>query len=192
MPLDKDTVILITAIAGASFGLLGAVLGVLNTWRAFDRDRIRVRVEPAFFIRTNGVVTERGYRLTITNLSYIPVTITQTGFTLRDGKNLLTFVAPIDCTMPKRMEARTRFTASILENDSSDFLSIKRAYADTACGKRFTGSCRTFLRELRRRAASAVSRAAVCLCPLRPQDTVHTSRREPLHCGWRCGESHRS
>jgi hypothetical protein len=75
MSLDKDNITLITAIAGASFGLLGAVLGIMNTWRAFDRDRIRIRIEPAFFIRTDGIVSMGGYRLIITNLSYFPVTI---------------------------------------------------------------------------------------------------------------------
>jgi hypothetical protein len=154
MALDKDSITLITAIAGVSFGLLGAVLGVVNTWRAIDRDRIRIRVEPAFFIRTDGIVKMDGYRLIITNLSYIPVTITQVGFTMRHGKDLLTFVSPIDCTLPQRMEARTRLTASIPKPDSPDFLDIRCAYADTACGKRFTGNCRAFLRELKRSAAS--------------------------------------
>ena len=154
MALDKDSITLITAIAGVSFGLLGAVLGVVNTWRAIDRDRIRIRVEPVFFFRTDGIVKMVGYRLIITNLSYIAVTITQVGFMMRDGKNLLTFVSPIDCTLPQRMEARTRLEASIPKPDSPDFLDIRCAYVDTACGKRFTGNCRAFLRELKRSAAS--------------------------------------
>ncbi len=153
MSLDRENITLITAVAGACFGLLGAVLGVMNTWRAFDRDRIRIRVEPRFFIRTDGMVSMGGYQLVITNLSYIPVTITQVGFKLRDGKNLLTFFRPLDCTLPQRMEARTRFTASIPEPDGRAFLDIRCTYADTACGEHFTGSCRKFRRELERRAA---------------------------------------
>lgn len=154
MSLNKDSITLITAVTGASFGLLGAVLGVMNTWRAFDRDRIRIRVEPAFFVRTNGIERIDGYRLTITNLSYIPVTITQVGFTMRDGKNLFTLLTPIDCTLPQRMEARTRLTASIPESDFRDLLNIRHAYASTACGKRFTGSCSEFRREIKHRATS--------------------------------------
>ena len=37
---------LITAIAVLVFGVLGAVLGIINTWRAISRERIKVRIFP--------------------------------------------------------------------------------------------------------------------------------------------------
>jgi hypothetical protein len=148
-----ENITLITAIAGLVFGLLRAILGVMNTWKAFDRDRIRLRVKPVFFIRTDGVVQMGGYRLVITNLSFFPITVKQVGFITKDPNVLSSFFRPIDCTLPQRMEARSAFTASIPEPDGESFLGIRAAYADTACGKRFTGSCEEFLSELRKRHA---------------------------------------
>ena len=70
---------LITAIAGLVFGVTGAVLGILNTWRAFDRDRVRLRVSPIWFFRNDGVQTVHTLGVDVTNLSFFPVTVTSVG-----------------------------------------------------------------------------------------------------------------
>lgn len=44
--------------------LLGAVLGILNTWRSFDRDRVKLRVVPKIAMPI-GKVQDRRPRLCI-------------------------------------------------------------------------------------------------------------------------------
>jgi hypothetical protein len=136
-----QNITLITAIAGLAFGLVGAVLGILNTWRAFDRDRIRVRVVPVALIYENGA---DGFGIEVTNLSYFPVTVSGLGFTVRGHDERLTFL-PSDirgCQLPQRMEPRTSFTAilPVRTGDHPKWSFVHRAYADTACGRRFTGT----------------------------------------------------
>ena len=41
-----------------SIAVLGAVLGVINTWRAYKRDQLNIRVIPKAFISSeNGFIT---------------------------------------------------------------------------------------------------------------------------------------
>lgn len=131
---------LITAIAGLAFGLIGAILGILNTWRAFDRDRVRIRVVPVSLIYESGA---DGFGIEITNLSYFPVTVHGVGFTVHNPKERLTFL-PSDirgCQLPQRMEPRTSFTAilPVKSGEHPKWSFIREAYVDTACGRRFTG-----------------------------------------------------
>jgi hypothetical protein len=37
-------------IVALAFGLIGATLGVVNTWREHDRDRVKLRVTPAWAV----------------------------------------------------------------------------------------------------------------------------------------------
>jgi hypothetical protein len=131
---------LITAIAGLAFGFLGAVLGIINTWRAFDRDRVRLRVKPVWTVFQGGTHT---LSIEVINHSYIPVTVTQVGFTLRDRDKVFIFlpIQPGD-SIPKRLEPRTSLTALApfgTENAPS-MIDVRRAFAKTACGCRFTGT----------------------------------------------------
>lgn len=136
-----QNITLITAIAGLVFGLLGAVLGVINTWRAFDRDRVRVKVVPVFVFNERN---DQWLGVELTNLSYFPVTITSVGFLKARSDDYMPFLAPElqGCRLPERMEARTRFTAFIpmAACQHPNFATINRGYADTACGRRFTGT----------------------------------------------------
>jgi hypothetical protein len=76
-------------------------------------------------------------------LSFVPVTITHVGFTVRDSTDHMAFLSSdlTGCRLPERMEARTRFTAYIPLGacNHPNFARVARAYADTACGRRFTG-----------------------------------------------------
>lgn len=141
MKIDKDSITLITAISGAALGLLGAVLGVVNTWRAFDRDRIRLKITPVWIIvpdrpNTLGIV--------IINQSYIAVTVSEVGFRLRDRSKRFVYIAKIPGVghLPQRMEPRTEITAFAppgTENDEP-MRDVRCAYAKTACGRSFTGN----------------------------------------------------
>src|SRR3546814_11210717 len=59
---------------------LGAFLGVMNTWQAINRDRVRLRVRP---LSVMAIATgDQGYGIEVVNLSSFPVTVEEVGFTL--------------------------------------------------------------------------------------------------------------
>jgi hypothetical protein len=144
-----QNITLITAIAGLVFGFVGAVLGVMNTWREINRDRVRVRVVPVLLIFESG---EDAFGIEVTNLSYFPVTIKEVGFAVRGHDERFTFPASEirGCQLPQRMEPRTSFIARlpVFTADHPKWSFIDRAYADTACGKRFTGMSRAVRQKL--------------------------------------------
>jgi|ERR1039458_5152224 hypothetical protein len=133
---------LITAIAGLVFGVVGAVLGIINTWRAFDRERVRLKVSPVWYFRSDGVQTAHTLGVEITNLSFFPVTISSVGFKLSDGQ-MFTFLTslPSGGYLPQRMESRTSLTAvaPLRTENNPAMKDVISAYAQTACGCVFMG-----------------------------------------------------
>jgi hypothetical protein len=101
MAIEADSITLITAIAGATFGLIGTFLGVLNTWRAFERDRIRLVIIPKVYLTTDsGTLAAERFNeqfetdpiwkafhtqakdlcIEVVNRGFLPVTIREVGF----------------------------------------------------------------------------------------------------------------
>ena len=144
--MDKGSITLAIAITGAVTGILGLVFNFLNTWRAFDRDRVKLKVVPRWAILYHPATgTDHLICVEITNLSFIPITISQVGFSVSDPKNhLLAFIpAPnIGDKTPKRLEPRTSMTVYVPDNVSSggQFRAVKKAFAKTECGRSFYGT----------------------------------------------------
>ncbi len=136
-----------------SIALLGAALGLINLWRAIDRDRVRVRVTPLSYINTGGA---SGICLEVVNVGLTAVTISSVGFVLRDGQQLVPLSSTFTCRdgLPHRLESREAITAYLpagIEKNAK-FGQVKCAYAKTACGLRFRGtskSLRHYVREAR-------------------------------------------
>jgi len=128
-----------------AIALLGAVLGVLNTWRAFSNDRVRLRVRGAYIMRTDGV---EGMSVEVVNLSVFPVTITAMGATMRDGRGkhwqFLGLFFPGGEALPHRLEPRTALTALLIPSAPElDVMQASEAlYVSTACGLFVTGGQR--------------------------------------------------
>lgn len=155
MASENFPLTLITAIAGLAFGLLGAVLGVINTWRAFDRDRVRLRVVPRFYITSFG---EHGLCVEVINRGFVPVTVSQVAFDV--GGRQMWIHASLLKELPKRLEARTAFTASLAAGAEKDaaFARVRSALVRTACGCTFTGSSGS-LRSVIKSARAAAKKA---------------------------------
>ena len=135
-----EHITLITAIAGLMFGFLGAVLGVINTWRTITHDRLRVSVNPVSRIRAD-TREEIGFGIEVTNLSRVPVTIQMVGFDTIDKGIFLTWADISGVQFPQRMEPRTSFTAILpIRTEHDGWSRIVCAFAQTACGQRFTGT----------------------------------------------------
>lgn len=122
--------------------VVGAVLGILNTWRAFGQDRLRVVVRPSHAFLPNGA---QHMAIEVVNLSNFAVTITGLGFTLVGGKEhfpLQDFRLTSGGSFPVRLEPRANFTALVPSGAYPDSLIARflKVYANTACGRRVEGT----------------------------------------------------
>ena len=94
--------------------LVGATLGILNTWRAFDRDRIRLRVTPRRYLcRATGGGDTWGWCVEVINIGYLPVTLSDVSFALRGDEQFMFGAMRFDQgeQLPIRLEARTSVIA---------------------------------------------------------------------------------
>lgn len=119
-----------------SLAVLGSALGVMNTWRAIDRDKVKLRVR-----FTNGVTNVSGFTqnvcgIEITNLSAFPVTVTEIGIHPANSTHKSIFLPPFmgGVSLPSRLEAREQMTAFIPAENVNTNLKYKDVYAKMACG----------------------------------------------------------
>jgi hypothetical protein len=123
-----------------SCAVVGAVLGVINTWNGISQRKVRLRVVPkiAFPVSHSGRLDEMGC-IEVLNLSTFPLTVTEVGFTI-DGdprkKTRAAIVQPLihdGKPWPRRLEARESVTAYF--NFANLSHKIRKAYVKTDCGE---------------------------------------------------------
>lgn len=132
-----------------ALAVLGAVLGCLNTWQAFTRDRVRLSISiRQVELMPAGVPT---LCITVQNRGMQPVTITAIGMTTGklDGQIVHPFAG--NERLPHRLESRTAllWTADPAATEVAVRRKFTKVYANTACGERVTGG-RRFMRSLLR------------------------------------------
>lgn len=121
--------------------VVGAVLGIVNLWRSWSADRVKVRVLSVYgesFGVGPAVVIE------VVNLSQFPITVTHIGFDTYDpaGRHLQ-LVRPMftggSDRLPVRLESRAAFTVlqALSAFEDPQLTWIRRAYIKTACGRKF-------------------------------------------------------
>lgn len=123
-----------------ALALLGAVLGVINTWRNLNLDRLKLRVRFCDMDQTNlDGDWIKMYGFEVTNLSTFPVTISEVGLDIAGKKKER--VVPIDQIMldggaplPRRLNAREQLTVLSPQNAWDPGHSYKGVYATTVCG----------------------------------------------------------
>jgi hypothetical protein len=121
-----------------SIAVVGAVLGVMNTWNNMNQKRVRLRVIPKVAIPVmNGEFGETMGCIEVVNLSAFPVSIQEVGFTLRRHSrkgDRLTIVQPItndQQPLARRLESRQSVSA-YFQLDAR-FANAKSAYVRTDC-----------------------------------------------------------
>lgn len=136
-----DSITLVTAFAGLIFGVVGATLGVFNTWREWSRDKVRVKIIPQII---HGDNYDGNFSIEVINLSSFPITIKEIGFLARKAGTRLPFLnfEIINYELPHRLEPRGSINPILLlrANDQKTVRRLRCAYADTSCGLRFTGT----------------------------------------------------
>lgn len=128
-----------------SIAILGAALGLLNTWNAISARRVRLLVKTTFAYPLNDLDASPMMGIEVINLSAFAVTVTEVGFALEgedvsDGVRAASIAPQIidGKPWPRRLEARD--TVSTYSNMPSDQGALVRAaYARLASGEVVTG-----------------------------------------------------
>jgi hypothetical protein len=126
-----------------SIAVLGAVLGLLNTWRSYDASRVKLKVVPGHAPPVGGANPAIRFYIGVTNLSAFPITVDNVGFLYKGTKNkgvLIDYLLSDGDKLPKRLEPRS--SASVYCDIPSPLRNhpVRCAYVTTACGVTRTGT----------------------------------------------------
>jgi hypothetical protein len=124
--------------------LVGAVLGIINTWQNLSKSRVKLRVLPKRAIPVGGADPRFTFCIEITNLSDFAVTIEEAGV-FYEGTNCRgAIVQPVfadgGSSWPRRLESRSSLTVYSQMPTSTRGYPIKSAYARTQDGYTKTGT----------------------------------------------------
>ena len=146
-----------------SLGALGTCLGVLNAWKNYSRDQIRLEVTPKIYQDAAiGRLTMKnpdprdpkprlsGLCIEVVNPSLLPIIVEEIGFLSNEKDTRLVITHPefLDHgVLPRKLEPRTAFTAYIPSQSPELPVGVQglaRAFVRTACGRTFTGTSPIF------------------------------------------------
>jgi hypothetical protein len=137
-----DDITIIQAITLA-IAVLGAALGVINTWHGLDKSRVKLKVRPAHAIPVGAANPNITFSIEVTNLSAFAVTVSDVGVIYHGTDVRGSIVSPIiidGVGWPRRLEQRSSVSIYGQRPDSENGRSIKCAYARTQCGVTVTGN----------------------------------------------------
>ncbi len=139
--IDKDTVTLVIAIIGCVVGVSGLILGIYNLRRTIAKDKAALKVSTEYYISPSG---ERAIFIQVVNIGFIPVTIEQVGFEMKDERLFLaTQLDELDGgPLPKQLhpQCRIRLHFQSGADTSNDFKNAIRSFARTAADDKFYGN----------------------------------------------------
>jgi len=106
----------IAAVGGLVFGFIGACLGIFNTWKANQKDKVQLKIIPKIYQnRPNGRLSssriptdfkERwdGLCIEIVNVGFLPVTVDEIGLQI-DSEQRVAFKPELSDgkSLPKRL-----------------------------------------------------------------------------------------
>ena len=126
-----------------AIAVLGAVLGVVSTWRAIDASRVKLKVVPGHAIPVGGADPSIDFYTAVTNLSTFPVTVNEVGILYQGTEERGVFIKPVlsdGGSWPRRLEPRSSISAYGARPEPLSGHRVKCAYADTDCGIRKRGT----------------------------------------------------
>jgi len=132
----------IAEVITLSIAIVGAALGIINTFHIVSRDKIKLLIKPVWITTTVGpVIGDTTIGIEVINLSFVPVTIREVGF---DVPGNIKFIPRRPWTTdggpyPRELEPRTSFTVVFDKSftKSPNFENAICAFARTACGIKF-------------------------------------------------------
>lgn len=120
-----------------AIAVLGAVLGLMNTWRALDESRVKLKVLPGHAIPVGSADPRLNFYIGVTNLSAFPVTISEVGVFYSGTTQRGVFIDPVLADhgpWPRRLEPRSSISVYGQAPESLPGARIKCVYARTDCG----------------------------------------------------------
>lgn len=129
-----------------AIALLGALLGLLNTWQVFDKKRVKIHVVPKHAIPVGRVDPRIKFCIEITNLSDFEITVVEVGVFFKGTTQRGAFIRPIlldSSGWPRRLAPRASVTVYGHSPENSEY-PLKCVYATTACGVTKTGKSPAF------------------------------------------------
>ncbi|WP_417246909.1 hypothetical protein [Celeribacter sp.] len=138
----------ITQLVTFGIACIGAVLGILNTWRNFRSDQVRLRITPEHAFLPGDQRDFLGIK--VVNTGSPSITISDVGIELKGNKR-----ATLSCSvlngyqegsLPQRLASRESAQFIIPNNKLSDLKQerLKGVYVRTACGEVFKGTSDAF------------------------------------------------
>jgi len=121
---------------------VGAVLGVINTWKALDRDRAKLKVIPKHAIPFGDADPRLRFGIEVINLGTFALTVREVGVLYYGVQHRGAIVRPIlldGGPWPRRLEPRTAVSVYSQGLPSQDGR-VRCAYAMTDCDLMFEGS----------------------------------------------------
>ena len=121
-----------------AIAILGAVLGIINTWRNINKDKVKLKVIPKYAIFSDG--GKEYLCIEVINFSTFPLTIKEVGVQYHGTAKRGAVIEPYiydGGSFPRKLEQRTSFSAylpiEILK--SKNGYKVKCVYAMTDCGE---------------------------------------------------------
>ena len=144
----EDFMLDLSLFQALTFGvaMVGAVLGIINTWRTRDRDSPKVLVGPAQAFPFGGAKLTHsniGFSIEVVNRSSFALIIIEVGVCFRHAQGRGAFISPVTVdgkTYPHKLEARDAVIFYVARPEAPSGDRITRAYARTACGLTFYGT----------------------------------------------------
>jgi len=135
--------ITIFQVVTLSIAIIGAILGIINTWYNLDKNRVKLKVLPSHAFSIGNVNQDFNFCISVTNLSSFAITIHEIGILYHDtdSRGAITYPIFLDSgKWPRKLEPRTSFSAYSLLDKSNTSYKIKCAYAKTECGLMIKGT----------------------------------------------------
>ena len=137
-----ESITLLQAIT-LSIAVLGAALGIINTWHGLDKSRVKLKVRPAHAIPVGGADPNLTFCVEVTNLSAFAITVCDVGVFYEGTDRRGSFAHPVlidGGPWPRRLEPRSSVTIYGQTPESTPEHWVKTAYAKTECGVTKTGT----------------------------------------------------
>lgn len=134
----RDTSMTVIQSITLVIAILGASLGIINTWHALDRTRVKLRVVPKTAHPFGYGAPEVDFCIEVTNLSTFAIYLDEGGL-LYSGTSkkgiILNPIFPNDIngSWPKKLESRESTTIYMLLSNSTEH-KINAIYIKTQCG----------------------------------------------------------
>lgn len=121
-----------------TIAVLGAVLGIINTWVGLSKEGVKLVVTPKHAIPVGGASEHLEFCVEVVNLSAFPVTVSEVGIFYRGTDKRSVIPNPVTSDggpFPRRLEPRSAVTLySERPRSVVDGNKMKCVFAKTDCG----------------------------------------------------------